>query len=286
MGIWGYILSMGAYLILLLFIIDIMRKHYKFAHWFWVGSLFTFPLWFYTGGVDGWFRWFKTMSMLVPIILLGLVRIANAEDKIGKGWSFIRKNWALWFFYGILCLNILEATIKDLQAGNYWNGLTGFLLIVTAPYAPKYWRLSKDKHSDLIAHTTIAWNFLYTTWNLAFVYGEAKQYFASSIIILAAAELYPILKKRPELYITARVYTLSTHLLIRALLPGLFPAVMNSITWMNADVLKYWGIINAILIIPYVFWFTWQLDTGKAEQSFKRIKKVAANVNSQVSENA
>ena len=61
-------------------------------------------------------------------------------------------------------------------------------------------------------------------------------------------------------------------MLIRACFPNLFPAVMDASTWMNADVLYVWGIVNAILIIPYVFWYIWQLHTGKAEQSFSRGK--------------
>jgi hypothetical protein len=76
--------------------------------------------------------------------------------------------------------------------------------------------------------------------------------------------------KRPELYITARVYTLAAHLLIRGCAPALFPAVMDATTWQNPTLLKYWGIANFIMIVPYVFWHMWQLETGKAEVSFRR----------------
>ena len=254
-----------------------MSKYYKFSNWFWLASLLTFPIWLISGGVEGWFRWFKIISVILPTIFLGFSRVAKYENKKGKIWTALQKDWVLGVLFGVLFLNIMEATVKDLQTGNLFNSLCGFLLCVTMPYAPKFWKISvnqKDR-GDLIVYTTIAWNFLYTTWNLCFVYGESHSYFASSVCILLAAEIYPLIKRRPELYITARVYTLATHMIIRACLPNLFLRVMDSSAWFNPNILKYWGIINAILIIPYVFWHTWQLHTGKSNNSFRRIKATA-----------
>jgi uncharacterized membrane protein (UPF0136 family) len=272
--VWKYVLSMGVYFTLLMAIVGCMRKYYKFSNWFWLASLLTFPIWLMSGGVVGWFRWFKIVSVIIPTIFLGFSRVACYEKRQGKFWGALQKDWVLGVLFGVLFLNIMEATVKDLQTGNYFNSLCGFLLCVTMPYAPKFWKLSTDNgdRGDLIAYTTIAWNFLYTTWNLCFVYGESHNFFASSVCILLAAEIYPLIKRRPELYITSRVYTLATHMLFRACVPNLFPAVMDSSAWFNPDVLKYWGMLNAILIIPYVFWHTWQLHTGKSEVTFRRGK--------------
>jgi hypothetical protein len=280
--VWSYVLSMAAYFTLLMVIVGFMRKYYKFSNWFWLASLATFPIWLMSGGVVGWFRWFKIISVILPTIFVGFCRVAKHEKRQGKIWSALQKDWVLWVVYGVLFLNIAEATVKDLQTGNTFNSLCGFLLCVTIPYAPKFWKYSSEKggHGDLIVYTTIAWNFLYTTWNLCFVYGESPKYFASSVCILMAAELYPIIMKRPELYVTARVYTLATHMLFRACLPNLFPAIMDSSAWFNADVLKYWGIANAIIIIPFVFWHTWQLHTGKADVSFLRGKTQSQSISS------
>ena len=270
--VWKYILSMGAYFTLLMAIVGLTRKYYKISNWFWIASLLTFPIWIMSGGVVGWFRWFKIVSVIFPIIFLGLSRVAIYEKRQGKFWGALQKNWVLYVLFGVIFLNIMEATVKDLQTGNYFNALCGFLLCVTMPYAPKFWKFSLNHgdRADLMAYTTLAWNFLYTTWNLCFVYGESHNYFASSVCILLAAEIYPLIKRRPELYITARAYTLATHMIFRACLPNLFPAVMDSSAWFNPEVLKYWGMINAMLIIPYVFWHTWQLHTGKSEVTFRR----------------
>lgn len=270
-ALWQYVLSMGGYFILLLFIVEYMRKHYRFATWFWITSLLTFPLWL-MGGVVGWFRWAKILSVILPTIFVGFTRIANYEKRQGKFWSKLQQEWPLWILYGVLFLNIMEATTKDFTMGNIFNSACGFLLCVTIPFPAKkkFWNISSKGHGDLIAYTTIAWNFIYTTWNACFVYAEGPAFFASSLCILAAAEIYPIIKGRPELYITARVYTLASHLLIRACLPNLFPTIMNSASWHNDTFMKYWGIANFIMIIPYVFWHIWQLHTGKADISFKR----------------
>lgn len=276
--VWQYVVAMGGYIALLLVIVSVMRKHYKFANWFWILSLLTFPLWL-MGGVEGWFRWAKILSVILPTIFVGFIRIAAYEKRQGKFWEALQKDWVLWVVYGVLFLNIMEATIKDATMGNTFNALCGFLLCVTIPYAPKFWKISSQKHGDLIAYTTVAWNFLYTTWNAGFVYAETPQYFASSLCILIAAELYPIIKRRPELYIIARVYTLATHLLIRAIFPNLFPTLMDATAWFNPDVMKYWGIINFILIVPYVFWHMWQLHTGKSDVSFRRGRTEAASGN-------
>ncbi len=267
--IWQYLISMTGYLIALLLIIEIMRKHYRFAAIFWILALFTFPLW--GDQLDGWFRWVKTLSVLVPTALVvGIARVANYEDKKGW-WSFFKKDWVLWTMYGVLGLNILEASLKDLALGNYFNAISGFILIVTIPLfkskrsKKRGWAFSKDKPGDLLAYTDPMWNFLYTTWNIAFVYAENPGFAASSLVILLAAELYPIIKGRPELYVTARVYTLATHILIRATY-DIFTPLMDSTQFANNNVVFYWGIINIVLHVPYLFYFFYRREKQLKEE--------------------
>lgn len=267
-----YAMSMLAYFTVLILIVEFMRTKYRAASIIWVLSLLTFPLWI-MGGVEGWFRWAKILSVILPTIVVGFTRVANIEKRKGKVWECLQKPWVLWFTYGILFLNILEATLKDIGLGNYANAACGFLLCVTIPFAPKFWTYEKTGKGDLIVYTTFAWNFLYTTWNLCFVYGESPSFFASSMCILLAAELYPIFKRRHELYITARVYTLATHMIVRSCFGGVILKFMDSSAWFDPKVLSIWGVINLGLIVPFVFWHMWQLHTGNAEYSFRRTKK-------------
>jgi hypothetical protein len=266
--VWQYAVTMITYIAILMVAIGIMREYPKFALFFWIAAIFTFPLW----DLDGWFRWAKTLSVLIPILFLGFARFAYLEERPGKFWENLRKPWVLWFFYGILFLNIAEATIKDATMGNYWNALAGFLLCVTIPFASKYWEFSRKGNGDLLAYTTGMYNLLYTSWNMCFVYAESPVFFFSSVCILLAAEIYPVIMRRPELYVISRAYTLAIHLLIRASAPALFPALMNAQAYYNPEVLKYWGIANAVAAIPFVFWHMWKLDSGTAEISFRRGK--------------
>ena len=261
--IWQYLLSMTGYLVALLLIVEIMRKNYRFAAIFWILALFTFPLW--GDQLDGWFHWVKTFSVLLPTALVvGISRIAHFENKKGW-WTFFKKDWVLWSLYGVLGLNILEASLKDLALGNYFNAISGFILIVTIPLfkskrsKKRGWAFSKDKPGDLLAYTDPMWNFLYTTWNIAFVYAENPGFAASSLCILVAAELYPILKGRPELYVTARIYTLATHILIRATY-DIFTPLMDSTQFASDTVVYYWGVINIILHVPYLFYFFYRRE--------------------------
>lgn len=265
-----YVVSMVGYIVFLLVLVEFMRRTPRFTFAFWLLSLLTAPLW--ADNLDGWFRWAKTVSVLIPTaIIVGTARLAylyyNSPNRILK---FFRKDWVLWCLYGVLFLNIAEATLKDLVTANYFNFVAGVVLLVTMPF-PKYkngkrqyWLIGKDQPNDLLFFSTAAWNFLYTTWNMAFVYGENPGYFASSFCILMAAELYPVLKKRPELYIIARVYTLAFHILVRAM-GDPFAEVMDSTHWANDTVLMVWGAANMILHVAYVVWYFKKFRTPNAE---------------------
>jgi len=256
--IWQYAVSMLTYIILLMFLVEVMRKYRNFAAVFWILSLLTFPLWF--SQLEGWFRWVKVISVLVPTALIvGPARIANF-DQLSGWWKIYRKDWVLWSLYGVLGLNILEATLKDFALQNYLNASVGVILILTMPlykYIGKKtngWEISKEEPGDVLVYTDHLWNFLYTTWNIAFVYAENPGFAASSLSILLAAELYPVIKKRPELYVTARIYTLAMHMLIRATY-DIFTPLMDSSRFYNESIVRYWGLINLIIGIPYIIWY-------------------------------
>ncbi len=257
---WQYVVSMTGYIVFLLLLIEGMRRTPRLTAIFWILSLFTFPLWIEQ--LDGWFRWAKTVSVLIPTALVvGTARLAwHYRENTHAITRFFRGDWVLKVLYAVLFLNIAEATAKDLVTGNYFNFLCGIILCITIPFprykngVRQYWLISKDKPNDLLFYSTAAWNFLYTTWNLAFVYGENTGFFASSFCILIAAELYPVIKKRPELYIIARVYTLAFHILIRAN-ADIFTPLMDSSAWRNESVLYWWGAINLMLHIPFVIWY-------------------------------
>ena len=253
----SYVVSMAVYILLLFLFLEYTREKQGFYKWFFILALLTFPLWFLN--LHTAFRWAKSFSVLVPICFVSFVRISN-DGKHDKVMMSLKKRWPLWILYLVLNLNILEASITDIvELGNYFNGIAGLILCLTIPLPTKHWRIGKsdgkNTFAELIADLPLAWCLLYVTWNAAFVYGENTAFFASSICILLAPEIWMLWHKRTDLWLQARIYTLGIHILIRSSY-DIFGPLMNSALWFNSEVLYYWGAVNVILHVIYlVYWF-------------------------------
>ncbi|RDI68333.1 hypothetical protein [Nocardia pseudobrasiliensis] len=273
---WITALAMISFCAILWAIVRYMQLHPRASLWVWGLSILTFPLWIWGPGRDiglvNWFSWAKILSVLIPLTIVGAMRVSVAEQREGRMWRLLRHPRFLWFPYAILFLNIAEATLRDAQLGNYWNAAVGLGLCLTIPYSPRFWQITAGPDAELIAFTTVAWNFIYTSWNLCFTFGgypPQEEHFAGSICILAVAEIYPLVMRRPELYITARIYTLPVLMLTIGIY-NIFPTVMPSHGWFDERAWIVWGAVNFALLVPMLFWHTWQLHTGKAFITFRR----------------
>ncbi len=252
----SYVVSMGLYILFLYLFLEFTREKKGFYKWFFIIALATFPLWFLN--LHSWFRWAKSISVLIPLCFVSFVRISN-DGKHQDVMMSLKKKWPLWILYFVLNLNIIEASLTDLELGNYFNAISGFILCITIPLPTRHWRIGKNDgkntFAELIADLPLAWCLLYVTWNAAFVYGENPSYFASSLCILIAPEIWMFAKKRTDLWLMGRIYTLGVHILIRSSY-DIFTPLMDSTTWFNASVLNVWGIINIILHVAYlIYWF-------------------------------
>lgn len=252
----SFIVSMMIYILFLFLFLEYSREKKGFYKWFFVIALASLPLWFFN--LHSAFRWEKSFSVLIPMILVGFLRAAHDTKHEGFMPS-LKKKWPLWILYFVLMLNIAEATVSDFGSGNIFNAICGIILCITIPLPTKHWRIGKTdgKHAfaELIADLPLAWCLLYVTWNAAFVYGENTAFFASSICILIAPEIWMLWHKRVDLWLMGRIYTLGIHILIRSSY-DIFAPVMDSSLWFNADVLYYWGAANLVLHAVYlVYWF-------------------------------
>lgn len=252
----SYIVSMSIYILFLFLFLEYTREKQGFYKWFFILSLCSIPLWFIN--LESWFRWAKTISVLIPICFVSFIRISNDgnHDSVLKS---LKKKWPLWILYFVLMLNILEATMGDFEMGNYFNAVAGIILCITIPLPTKHWRIGKNdgknSFAELIADLPLAWCLLYVTWNAAFVYAENTTFFASSLCILLAPEIWMLFHKRTDLWLMGRIYTLAIHILIRASY-DIFTPLMDSTTWFNENVLYFWGLTNMVLHIVYlVYWF-------------------------------
>lgn len=256
MSILSYVVSMSVYVLFLVLFLEQTRENQKFYKWFFILALFSIPLWFIN--LHSWFRWAKTISVLIPTCFVSFVRIAN-DGKHNDILNSLRKKWPLWVLYFVLMLNIAEATMKDFQMGNIFNAICGVILCITIPLPTKHWRIGKNDgkntFAELLADLPLAWCLLYVTWNGAFVYAENTTYFASSICILLAPEIWMLVKRRTDLWLMGRVYTLAIHILIRSCY-DIFTPIMDSTAWFNPKVLMWWGVFNLVLHGGYlVYWF-------------------------------
>jgi len=252
MSVLSYIVSMLVYTLFLVLFLEVTREKQKFYKWFFIFALLSIPLWFIN--LHSWFRWAKTISVLIPICFVSFVRIAN-DGKHKHMMAILRKKWPLWILYMVFLLNIAEATMTDFRAGNLFNAICGVILCVTTPLPTKHWRIGKNDgkntFAELIADLPLAWCLLYVTWNAAFVYGENPTFFASSLCILVAPEIWMFFRKRTDLWLMGRIYTLAIHILIRASY-DIFTPIMDSTLWFNPNVLKVWGIVNLGLHVLYL----------------------------------
>jgi len=253
---YGIFVSMAFYMLFLYLFLEYTREKQSFYKWFSILAILSFPLWFIN--LSSWFRWAKTISILIPLCFLTYVRISN-DGKHNDRLMALKQQWPMWVLYAVLILNIVEASLKDVTLGNPFNALCGIILCVTIPLPTKHWRIAnndgKNAFAELIADLPLAWCLLYVTWNAAFVYAENPLFFASSLCILLVPEVWMFFKKRTDLWLMGRVYTLAIHLLIRGCYDFLTP-IMNSGAWFNADVLYLWGIVNLGLHVIYlIYWF-------------------------------
>ena len=258
--IWQYLITMSIYVFFLYHFVELMRHRVSLARGVFYLAVLTFPIWIYN--LDGWFRWIKTLLVLLPILFLNAIRYSyfTQSDKN----DYLRKKWPIWILYLVVFANIVEASIKGISIGNHFNGIAGLILAATMLLPLKGWKIDKNNNQDLIVNFPLSWCLLYTTWNLCFVYGENPDYLASSICILLVPLFYCFYKRRTDLWLTARVYTLGIHLTIRACY-DIFHPLMGSESWQNSQALYLWGALNLALHIAYGIYYLFQkIQTQKA----------------------
>jgi hypothetical protein len=258
---WQYLLSMTAYIAILYLLVELARKYLKTTTVIGILAVLAFPLWFKTFG-DNWFRLGKVLLVVIPTCFVNICRMSNKYK--GKGIEALKKNWVFWVLYVVLFLNILEASIKDLTLGNYLNFAAGMLCAITIPLPPKYWKFgSKEGWAELICDIPLMWCLFYTTWNAGFVYAENTGYFASSICILIVPEIYSLIRKRSDLWLHARVYTLAIHIFIRATFGDIFAPIMGSDAWRNEGIIPIIGMFNLVFGIIYTIWWFKKISSEK-----------------------
>ncbi|GGX45111.1 hypothetical protein [Saccharospirillum salsuginis] len=184
---------------------------------------------------NGLFMQIKTVSVLVPICFLIYARVnAGALKPV----SFL--------IYGVIILNIVEASVIDMMTGNYLNLAAGLGLILLLPRPGESWRVA-GRHRNFELALPTYWPFLYTTWNLCFLYSARISTFGYAIPLLLAPFLYAVALRRSDWYFQARAYSFGGYLFFRAAFGDTAPLNLDSFDltdWYSPTVALAWGAVN------------------------------------------
>jgi hypothetical protein len=140
----------------------------------------------------------KTASVLLPTCFLVYARFKPRIERL------IHR-----LIYLVIVLNIVEASVVDIKTGNYLNLLAAVGLIVLLPYSHKHWEICGKNH-DYLVKLPSYWPYLYTTWNLCFLYSARISTFGYALPLLLAPLVYAMALRRGDLYFQARAYTFGT----------------------------------------------------------------------------
>ena len=241
------------YILILYTFHELMRRNIKLALAICILSLLTIPFW--GNNLSSPFRIAKTLSVIFPTLFLTLCRYSEKYATL----KFLQKPWTSIAFFMIIGINILEASLTDLfVTKNILNGLCGLILCITMPLPKNNWLISIEgnKYTNIIVNNiSIAWIFLYTVWDICFVYGENYLFVLSTVSVLLAPFIRALINNRKDLWVSARAYTLFFHLLTRASLGDIFSNLMNSSNLYNVKFLNYFSYINFTLHIIFLIWY-------------------------------
>jgi hypothetical protein len=250
-------------------IIEMMARSRYFALGISIIALLSFPYWIQK--FEGWFYFLKILSIWIPLLVFGIIKALYPGSAKAKVWA---ANFARIGFF-LLSLNILEASVKGFQVGNYFNSSTGFLLTLILPIiSSKNWIADHYKNTPFLiyADTPYFYIFLYSTWNICFVYSVFPQYFFIVALSLCYCFCHIYLIKSPRLWFSFRTFTLGFILMIRAN-TDLVENYLDLSYLHHPIIAKIWGCINLFLLLGYLFW------EGKREIANSLIGRVLTKSN-------
>lgn len=146
----------------------------------------------------------KTASVLLPTCFLVYARYKPGIER------YIHRA-----IYLVVALNIVEASVIDINTGNTLNLVAALALIFLLPRSLADWEIS-GKHHDYVVRMPDYWPWLYTTWNLCFLYSARIGTFGYALPLLFAPLVYAVVLRRSDLYLQARAYTFGFYLFFRA----------------------------------------------------------------------
>lgn len=251
--------------IILLILNHILRKNkiIAFAIFAFLPIILT-PLWIsiFSGGV---FVWLKIYSLIIGALWILLLRFTKLR----------KKRWAFWVMWGLLIINILEATITDsltIHLANYLNVLAGLLLILTLDPLTKICIKKKEFNDLLWPSLSFKWIIGYSIWNITFVYLNFPETTFRHVVLLAIPLIIAYYFKGA--WIQTRAFTLAIYFMFAFS----FPSFLSGFNTPNisGDII---GLILAISSISYMLIFTiLELNSTNTNSNIYLLKSTLSSV--------
>jgi|TARA_B110000495_G_scaffold156912_1_gene140515 hypothetical protein len=211
-------------LALILFLIqEGLRRAGKWVTWIAILGLplALTPYWL-TCNEFGIFEWGKLYTILITACWLTALRFTR----------LYHRPWARLGLTALFGLNILEAVVVDLAAGQLassLNAAAGLLLIVMLPRSPH--AISRHgKFADLnYEGVSLTWIIAFTLWNLTFLYVNYPVIFGHHIAVLGVPMIVSLFKR--QRWLEVRINLLALDLLMLATFASLLIPPLDTARW-------------------------------------------------------
>ncbi len=204
--------------------VHLLTRRYVIFTWALLLLPFLIAPYFITHDSAGVFIWVKLFSVFIGIAALDIFRFH----------SVLNPKWLGPFIYLLLQINILEAVIAGLNAGelyNMINALAGAILMITLTGISSIKVDKRSKyHSLKWGSMGIGWIIFYTIWNWAFIVMNFPDVAGIQLMALLAA--FTIALKDPSRWLQTRAYTLFAAFL------GIFFYFKHAGTYTNGGMLS------------------------------------------------
>jgi len=273
--IWQVACAMLAYSAFLFAVSEFARRRVRMFLVLHVIVLATVPFWIHDL-FGSWFKVAKLLSCVLPPIVYSASRVAFQEGEPTALRRFLRRNWAYVFAYSCIQINISEIVLDDFLAGRYFHVFSGCVLGLTLanPFGDKAWSIETETpRREALVRLSPAWTVLYTTWNLASLYAMDPVYLGHAASLLAAPLAYSLLLGRPDLWMSARVYTALTGVIILWSGHDFVTPFMDTTPLRSPDAVVWWGAVNAVLFACYLA--RWLTQRGKVSWGLAGLEKTA-----------
>ncbi|MBS3977233.1 MAG: hypothetical protein KGZ75_11045 [Syntrophomonadaceae bacterium] len=211
--------------LLVLGILLALNELVRISQWASIGIFMVLPvlltvLWLAGGGneITSWFTWVKVYSALAGSIIFMIIRFTDYHR---------RNKWYLALVPAILAINILEASVRELQVGmagfsgmvdgmyyisggwNYVNAVAGILnMLLICGWTGIH--ATAGKRKDMVwPDQTLLWIIAYAVWNISYVYSCAPGNAFYSGVALNIAAIIPALFWAKGTWMQNRAHTLS-----------------------------------------------------------------------------